>query len=277
MNRLSLAHLTVIDAGPLELVEAAAAGGFNSIGLRIVPPNPSDEIVPVVGDEKMIRRIEQALADTGLNLLDMEAIWLSPRTSVHNLIGALETGARLGAKYVLVVGNDPERARTTDNFGLLCREASKFGLSVMLEFIPYCQIATLDQACQLVHGSGETNVGVLIDALHLSRSGAQPEDVKKVESRLLAYCQLCDAKAERPQPAELRTEARTGRFYPGQGALWLSEFLDHLPAGIPFSIEAPCLEYAPLPARERGKLCGEATRNFLTKFYGSQKVHRELD
>jgi hypothetical protein len=34
MALLSLAHLTLIDAGPLELIDAAAVGGFDAIGLR---------------------------------------------------------------------------------------------------------------------------------------------------------------------------------------------------------------------------------------------------
>ena len=47
-SRLSLAHMTVLDAGPLELIEAAIAGGFDAIGLRVVPPAPTDALVPVV-------------------------------------------------------------------------------------------------------------------------------------------------------------------------------------------------------------------------------------
>ena len=35
-SRLSLAHLTVLDADPLQLIDAAVAGGFDAIGLRIV-------------------------------------------------------------------------------------------------------------------------------------------------------------------------------------------------------------------------------------------------
>jgi hypothetical protein len=56
MSRLlSLAHLTVLDAGPLELIDAAAAGGFDAIGLRIVPPLVGETIVPVVGDAALQR------------------------------------------------------------------------------------------------------------------------------------------------------------------------------------------------------------------------------
>ncbi len=71
-RRISLAHLTVVDALPLGLIDAAKAGGFDSIGLRIVAPMPSDRIVPVVGDEAMIRSIEARLADTGIDILDVE-------------------------------------------------------------------------------------------------------------------------------------------------------------------------------------------------------------
>ena len=64
--RLSLAHLTVLDAHPLDLIDAAVAGGFDAIGLRIVPPMRTDTIVPVIGDETLIRRFEQGLSDTGI-------------------------------------------------------------------------------------------------------------------------------------------------------------------------------------------------------------------
>jgi hypothetical protein len=64
--RLSLAHLIVLDAHPLELIDAAAAGGFNSVGLRIVAPMPTDRMVPVIGDEAPTRQIERMLADTGI-------------------------------------------------------------------------------------------------------------------------------------------------------------------------------------------------------------------
>jgi hypothetical protein len=81
MPRLSLAHLTVLDATPLELIDAAVAGGFDFIGLRIVPPTPAVRIVPVVGDDDLIRRIEQRLDETGIRILDAETFWLSPRRS----------------------------------------------------------------------------------------------------------------------------------------------------------------------------------------------------
>jgi hypothetical protein len=87
--RLSLAHLTVLDAHPLELIDAAAAGGFNSVGLRIVAPMPTDRIVPVIGDEALTRQIERKLADTGIDILDVEAIWLTTDIDVISYIPPL--------------------------------------------------------------------------------------------------------------------------------------------------------------------------------------------
>jgi sugar phosphate isomerase/epimerase len=264
--RISLAHLTVLDASPLELVDAAHTGGFDSIGLRIVAPTAGDSIAPVIGNEVLIRQIEQRLRDTGIDILDIEAIWLGPDSDPESYEAAFETGGRLGARHVLVVGNDPDEARMTANFARMCRLARPFGLKLMLEFIPYCHTATVESAHRVVTAAGEPNAGVLIDALHLSRSDGSPADIRKLDAEWLSYCQICDAVAVRPPDPGLRTEARTDRLYPGEGGLALHELLDALPPGIPLGVEAPCLRYARLPVAERARLCGEATRRFLDAY-----------
>ena len=48
MPLLSLAHFTIIKAGPVELIECAARAGYDAVGLRLQPPLPGDTIVPVV-------------------------------------------------------------------------------------------------------------------------------------------------------------------------------------------------------------------------------------
>ena len=37
-SRLSLAPLTINEAGPLELISAAAAGGFDAVAMRVIGP-----------------------------------------------------------------------------------------------------------------------------------------------------------------------------------------------------------------------------------------------
>jgi sugar phosphate isomerase/epimerase len=262
---LSLAHLTVLDADPLALIDAAAAGGFDAVGLRIVPPFVTETIVPVVGDSDLQRRIKQRLRGAGVTLLDIEAIWLKPDSNIEEIKPALETGAELGAKYVLTIAFDDDTARLTDNFGKLCAAAHGCGLRTMLEFIPYSVLGTLAKAHDFLVAAAPVNAGLLIDALHLSRSGGDPADIAAYDPTLFSYIHLCDAPKARPAPERNRDEARRNRLYPGDGELWLDAFLDAFPPNTPVAVEAPTAAFAHLPAAERARLAGEATRRLLRR------------
>jgi sugar phosphate isomerase/epimerase len=265
--RLSLAHLTVLDAGPLELIEAAIAGGFDAVGLRVVPPAPMDALVPVVGNEPLIRRILERLGDTALTVLDVESIWIGPATDVAELRPALEVGHRLGARNVLTMGNDPEEGRLTAPFARLCEEGARLDLHVGLEFAAFTHAASIQQAQRIVTAAGQPNGCVLVDALHLWRSGGTPEDVRRLDPRQLRYSQICDARGPRPIGSDaLRREARGDRHYPGVGDIPLAAILDALPEDLPIAVEVPCAQDAGLPVAERARRCGEATRRFLDRY-----------
>jgi sugar phosphate isomerase/epimerase len=265
MRLLSLAHLTVLDADPLTLIDAGAAGGFDAVGLRIVPPLPGDVIVPVIGDAALQRRIKARLVETGLTILDVEAIWLMPETTIEALVPALDLAADLGARYVLTVGNDPERGRMIDNLADLCSAAHARGLRVMLEFIPYTHVRDLAAAADLLAAAAPKNAGLLVDALHLSRSGGRPTEIARYDQTLFSYVHLCDAPRMPPPLENIRTEARAGRLYPGEGELWLPEFLDAFAPTIPIAVEAPSSAYLGLSPIERGRRVGEATRALVRR------------
>ncbi|HEX4368193.1 MAG TPA: TIM barrel protein [Rhodopila sp.] len=261
---LSLAHLTVLDAHPLELIDAALAGGFDTLGLRIVAPMPTDTIVPVIGDESLIRAIEERLDATGRRIFDIEAVWLMPHTDVAALEPALALGSRLGAKHLLVVGNDSDSGRLAANLARLCDLAGSYGIGIALEPIPYVELGTPSQALALLDKVGKPNAKLLIDALHLYRSGGSPADLAAIDPALLPYIHLCDAAMTPPPPEGLRAEGRGGRFYPGEGELKLAGFLRAFSADIPIGVEAPCARYAALPVLERARICGAATRALLS-------------
>lgn len=269
---LSIAHLTLLDAGPIALVEAAAAGGFHTIGLRIVPPMPTDKIAPVIGDEKLIREIEHKLDETGVRIMDIEAVWLMPETNVPQLESALALGARFGASHLLVVGNDPNPDRLRENFGALCDLAHRYNITVALEMMSYVELRSLSQAQALLRDVARANVSLLIDALHFFRSGAKPEDLASIDPSLFHYIHLCDATMSHPGVDGLRAEGRGGRFYPGEGELPLASFMNALPASIPVAIEAPCGSYSGLAPAERARICGAATRGFLNGLRGPGAV-----
>ncbi len=259
---ISLAHLTVLDTTPPELVSVAAAAGFRTIGIRLTA-TPSVGVPPydVLHDGPMLRETRARLADTGIAVLDTEFLRFEPDQPIGVPEGFLEVSARLGARHVLVMSAEPEEARTLERFGELCDRAAPYGLSVGLEFAVYTGVRTLAHAAQVIAKAGRPNASVLIDALHFSRSGGLPAHVAQVDPALLRYAQICDAGPDMPGPTDtpaLIREARTGRLLPGEGALPLKALVAALPAGVPLAIEAPCRATADLPALERARRAYQA-------------------
>ncbi|MEO3999350.1 TIM barrel protein [Mesorhizobium sp. CAU 1732] len=265
MPMLSLAHFTIIKAGPLELVEFAARAGFDAVGLRIQPPMAAEAIVPVVGDPQMQRAIKARLRDTGLTLLDVEAFWLMADTDMDAFMAGIETGAELGARHVLVVGNDPDRPRLLDRFARFCDHAKDCGIVPMLEFIPYSQIRSLAEAHAFLVEAGTPDAGLLVDSLHLSRSGGSPAEIAGYDPALFRYAHLCDAPGPIPPADQLRHEARNERLYPGEGGLWLEDFVAAFPAGTPFAIEAPAARHAALGMAEQAALAARMSRDVIER------------
>jgi len=70
LRELSLAHLSVLDATPPELVTVAAAAGFRKIGIRL-SATPSVGVPPddMLGDTPVLRETLARLADTGVSVV----------------------------------------------------------------------------------------------------------------------------------------------------------------------------------------------------------------
>ena len=256
-RQLSLAHLTVLDTTPPELVTVAAAAGFRTIGIRLTA-TPSVGIPPydILHEGPLLRETMLRLADTGVSVLDTEFLRFEPDQPVGIPEGFLEISARLGAKYVLVMSAEPEEARTVERFSDLCDRAAAYGLHVNLEFAIYTGVRTLAHAAHVVAQSRRSNASVLVDALHFSRSGGIPAHIAPVDPSLFRYAQICDAGPDMPGPGDtpaLIREARTGRLLPGEGVLPLAELVAALPDTVPLAIEAQCRATADLPAIERAK------------------------
>lgn len=264
---ISLAHLTVLDTTPPELVTVAAAAGFRTIGIRLTA-TPSVGIPPydILHDGPLLRETLLRLADTGVSVLDTEFLRFEPEHPAGIPEGFLEVSARLGAKHVLVMSAEPDEARTIERFCELCDRAAGYGLHVGLEFAIYTGVRTLAHAAHVVTRSKRSNASVLIDALHFSRSGGIPAHIADVDHALLRYAQICDASADMPGPGDtpaLIREARTGRLLPGDGVLPLADLVAALPDGAPLAVEAPCRGTADLPAVERATRAYQALSALL--------------
>ncbi len=244
-REVALAVLTLRGRPAAAIVAAGAVAGFDSVTLRLIEPKTGDH-GDLVHDRRARRDLTTQLADAGMGLLDVEVVRLRPDTDVRGLLPALDAAAELGARFVLTVCEDPEEGRFVATFGRLAAACRDRGLRAVLEFMRFSECHSLEHAVRLVRCVRERggDVGVLIDALHLQRSGGNAGQVAiyaEQDPTLFPYVQLCDAPPTPPRGgvAELRTEAVAGRLLPGTGELPLGELLAALPADIPACIETP--------------------------------------
>ncbi|ACL62714.1 sugar phosphate isomerase/epimerase family protein [Methylobacterium nodulans] len=237
---LGLAHFTCIAVPPLDLVRLAARTGYASVGLRLHPAFPGAPVYELPPRSAAFREVRQALSDEGVHLHDIEFVTIGEDFASASLTGILEAAAGLGAQRLSVCGDDPDRDRLVARFAELCDLAAEFGMGVDLECMAWRQVASLPDAVRVVENAGRPNGGVLVDALHLSRTGGSPEDVSAVPADLIRSAQLCDAPAEAPQSTDgIIREARAGRLIPGEGALPLGALLAALPLTASLSVEVP--------------------------------------
>jgi sugar phosphate isomerase/epimerase len=109
---------------------------------------------------------------------------------------------------------------------------------------------------------------VLVDPIHVDRSGTTVAEIAAIDPALLSYAQFCDARALRPNPADFDaviTDAIDLREQAGEGVLPLASMLQALPADIPLSIElrSAALREAFAHPALRAKAVLDATRLWM--------------
>lgn len=247
MTDLGLAHLTALDLPPDRLIAAAARCGYRSIGLRAHPATPGGIAYPTRVGTQAHRDLAARLADAGIRLNEVEFVQLTPDIDVAGFAPMLEAGADLGAASVTVSGDDPDPVRLAATFSRFCRLAGGFGLRVDLEFMRWRAVGSLVAATTIVERAAMPNGAVLVDALHLSRSGGAPADLAPLPAAILRSAQLCDAGPVLPATdAAVIAEAREGRLPPGEGTLPLLSLLAALPADANFAVEMPSADPDPV-------------------------------
>ncbi|MFM0340571.1 sugar phosphate isomerase/epimerase family protein [Paraburkholderia fungorum] len=267
---LSLAALTVIELTPPQMVQCAADAGYDFVGLRLLPATDTEVRYDFIGDTPLKRETLARLKDTDVAVLDAEILRLKPETDVAGYQAMLETAAELGARYVLVAGNDPDEARTADNFAKLCERAAPLGLTPSIEPMPWTDAKNITQGARIVKAAGRANAGLIVDPIHFDRAGSTIDELRALPREYFRYLQFCDAPAERPKDLQtLLYQARAERLMPGQGGLDLAGILCALPDDIPISIEVPMESWAKTAkATERAVKLREATLAVLDSTYG---------
>lgn len=239
-RRLSLSHLSAIETPPAELVSLAAAAGYWAVGLRMNPAAPGAIEYPLRQGSSELAETLRRMRDTGVRIYDVELIPLTPALDAGDYEPMFASAAELGAQRLNVSGDDTDFDRLADSFARICALAGRYGLGVDLEFMRWRHVANLGNAVDIVRRASAANGNVLLDALHLFRSGGSATDVAALAPGLIRSAQLSDAPAAAPATTEgIIAEARGDRRLPGQGALPLRALLAALPPDVEYSVEVP--------------------------------------
>jgi sugar phosphate isomerase/epimerase len=236
----SLAHLTVLDLPPPEAVRVAARTGYQCVGLRLIAVTDTTPGYPLRDDPAMMRDTKAALADTGVRVLDIEFVKITPEIDVSSLERFVAAGADLGARYVITAPYDPDLARVADRLGAISDLSARYGLRAVLEFFPWTVVPDLGTAVQVVEAAGRTQTGILVDTLHFNRSGSRFEQLDSIPASRLPFVHVCDAPVKDAYTTEeLLYAGRAERLPPGEGEIDIRSILRHMPPGIPVALEVP--------------------------------------
>ncbi len=224
---ISLAAGVCPETGPAEFVAACATAGWPACGIWFDPDTWNDTVA---------RDVRTRLDDTGVTALDMEPIFVTPDGDHGDRV--IDAAARVGARNLLIVSRGVNDDVFAERFADLCDLAAPHGIGCSIEFMAFMSVATMPQALAILDDVDRPNGHVLIDQLHLARTGGTIADVTAIDPARLAYAQLCDAASSGPDdlPGLVR-EALDERLVLGAGELAVNDFVDALPAHTALSLE----------------------------------------
>jgi hypothetical protein len=90
--RFSLAHLTVLSLAPPEMIAVASRTGYQTVGLRLIQVTETTPGYPLMDDKPMMRATKSAMAETGIGVLDIEFVKITPEIKVPSLEPFLAAG-----------------------------------------------------------------------------------------------------------------------------------------------------------------------------------------
>lgn len=228
---ISLASGVLPEFTPEQTAAAAVAAGWPAVGIWVDPEKWTDATAA---------EVRSRTADAGVVVLDVEVVWIKPGEDNPDHFRIIDAGAAIGARNVLVVSSDPDHGAAAAKFARLAAHAAERGMRASLEFALFTDVRSIAAACAILDETGRDDAGLLIDPLHLARTGGTPEDVGAVYRGRFAYAQFCDAPAHGPALPDVEGiihEALDLRLDVGTGALPLGPLLREFPPNLPLSIE----------------------------------------
>jgi sugar phosphate isomerase/epimerase len=185
---------------------------------------------------------------------------------MRNFCSDLDVLAELGAPRINVVSLDPDLGRTFDQLGALTELGAQRNIETDVEPVPGLTIGDLPTAVAALEHVGRPDSRLLIDTMHLVRSGSCAADLLALDPEHIGYAQLNDTTLA-PRIDNYMEEAMYERMVPGEGELPLLDILSALPPDIVIELEVPrrSVALAGVSPIDRLKPCVEAARRLLAE------------
>jgi sugar phosphate isomerase/epimerase len=267
MDRLGIELLSVFGMPPVEFITLAAELGcpYISTGMTGFPlPQLGQPEFSLKDDPALRRDILAAMDHTGVSIALGDGLLILPGADIRDSAPNLDILAQLRVPRVNSVSLDPDRARTFDQFAMLAELAAERGMQTTIEPAPGTTVGDLTTGLAALKHIGRQDFRLLIDTMHLVRSGFGAADLAALEPGSIGYAQLSDTTLQ-PRMDSYMQEATFERMVPGEGELPLQAIVDALPADIVISLEVPRLSLAEAGVShfDRVKPCVEAARGLL--------------
>ncbi len=258
---------STIDTAPFtERLDAAAASGYDGIGLR--PTHYKAARADGLTDADM----QAMLADRGLELTEIGFVadWWTTGESASRSQAYEQSMYRLkdtlGGRHLMLISgplDDPIEA-LAERFAGVCDRAAEHGLRVALEFLPWTDTRDAGNAWRIAELSGRANGGLALDVWHHNRGSADDDLIRAIPAERVVTVQISDGERT-PVGTDLEDTFRR-QLLPGQGEFEVTEFirmLDGMGVDAPIGIEVLSDDLRALPAAEVARLGAEATREVL--------------
>jgi sugar phosphate isomerase/epimerase len=267
MDRLGIGFLSVFGLPPVEFVDLAADLGcrYISIFLRGMTLLPLGYPPFSFKEDSALRKdMIAALSDRGVAISLGDGFLVLPNADMHAFAADLDAMAELGVPRINTVSLDPDRDRTFDQFAALTELAAQRNIRTVVEPVPGLTVGDIPTAVAALQHVGRPDFRLLIDTMHLMRSGFSATDVAGMDPEHIGYVQLNDTTLV-PRIDNYMEEAMFERMVPGEGELPLQDFVSALPRDVVVELEVPQRELAlaGISPTDRLRPCVEAARRLL--------------
>ena len=223
---LVLSHFSLARDHPVaSRVALAASAGFAGIGMYV------GQYRQLELDGFAPHGLRDLLDEHGICLAEIEVVpglgvdgWGADRAADAECI-AWRMADEFQCRYVQTIGPAYSSLRVAAAaFGSLCDRAGHHGLLVGLEFLPFTDIADVDQARRIVEEADRPNGGICVDIWHHERGANDLAAIAALPAELITGVQLSDGP-HRASDADYYTDCLENRVALGDGEFDVDAFV----------------------------------------------------